>query len=301
MTIRQSSRYKAYTVALAHLNENLSITKDLPAFAEALQAANATLDAVAAADNRRQQDKLAITISKRQYREGLAHQAQLVANAIVTYATAQNDLGLKKAMNFSRSDLYHSNDKELESYITNILGMAQKLSEELKKYGISDEVMKSYAARVEEYRVAANEPRISQAERVEAGQQIDDGLRKLSDQLKNQLDKLMLQYKYSHPEFYNQYRQKRQLINGARRKTGLEGAVTEPAGKTGLADVDVLVNGSSLQTITGKDGSYLLVLPLFGETEITFRKEGYEPQTLKAEMIRGQRTRLDVVLKPLAG
>jgi hypothetical protein len=299
MTLSQSARYKAYALALAHLKENESITKDVPAFAQAYDAAKATLDAIAAADNRRQQNRFAASAGKRQFREEFAGQAQAIAGALVSYATAKNDQRLKEAMNFTYSGLYHANDAELGARAANILTEARALAGELSTYGITEGVLTAYGTMVAQYLGAISEPRNVVAERKEAGQQIKDGLNQLKDQLKNQLDKLILQFKSGHPEFYNQYINKRKIINPAQRKTQVEGKVTDMATGAGLADVQVLVKDTVLETTTGADGSYDLYLPLLTGATIQYRKEGYTPASVQVELKRGQTTPQGVELKQL--
>lgn len=297
MTLSQSARFKAYGLALAHLKENEEITKEMPAFAEAYAAAKATLDAVAAAENLRQQNRQAIKVGKQQFRDDIANRAMEIAAAIVTYASGKNELQLKAAMNFTRSELVHVSDPELGAKTANILAAAKALNGQLTPFGITEEVLTRYEAMVDQYLVAANEPRNTTAMRKQAGQVIRDGLNELRDKLKNQLDKLMLQYRSSHPDFYNQYIVKRTVVNPGQRKTQLEGQVTDKDSKSGLGDVQVLVKDTPLVTETLADGTFILKMPPVSNAEVVFKKKGYRSFTVLLDVKRGQKARQAVELE----
>jgi len=298
MNNTQQARYKAYALALAHLKENESITNGLPAFREAYEQAMATLGAIEAADGLRQDKSVAITAAKRQFREGIARQAMTIAAALVSYATAKNDQRLREAMQFSKKELFSATDTRLGTYAANILAAAQAASADLKAYGIGEETLVAFKANVDQHVDTVNLPRNRQAERKQAGQQIIDGLNQLRDQLKNRLDKLMLQYETSHPEFFQRYMEKRQIINPARRKTAVEGMVTDAVSNTGLGDVQVTVENTELVTTTLKDGSFELRTPQLSSFVVVFSKKGYTPARLEVELRRGQRARQQVALQP---
>lgn len=295
----QSARYKAYSLALAHLADNAEITKDIPAFAQAYQAAKATLDAIAVADNLRKQNRVAISSGKKQFRQEIARQAHTISAAIATYAAAQNNQQLMAAMNFTQSELFRGTDPDLGAKVANILASARSLSAELKNYGITDEMVDAFGKLVDQYLPAANSPRSSLADRKQAAQLIKEGLNEVRAQLKNQLDKLMLQFKTSHPDFYNTYIFKRAVISPAYRNTQLEGLVTDKASLASLGGVQVSVQDTSLVTATLADGSYSLKMPLLTSAKVLYQKEGYQPATVEVDVKRGQKTRQEVALQQI--
>lgn len=286
-----------YTLALAHLKDHESITKGLPAFERAYTAARATLDAIDAAENLRGQKLQAITAGKRQYLDEIGHQAQTVASAIVNYAVEKNNAELKKAMGFSYTDFFYVPVKKLGTKVSIILETAKTLTGELKDYGVSDEMLGRFTTQAEQFIDTVNRPRSTQAEKKEAGQQVKDNLNLLKDQLKNQLDGLMLQFKYSHPEFYNQYFEKRNIVNAARRSTRVEGVVIAMASREGLGNATITVKETGERTVTNADGSYSLVVPPQKGVVLVYEKEGYATVTVTVDTRRGQALQQQVELQ----
>jgi hypothetical protein len=295
----QNARYKAYSLALAHLKENEAITKGVPAFETAYLTAKQTLDAIAGAGNLQQQKFQAFSAGKKQYHDEICNQALAIASAIVTYASGKNDQGLKESMSFTHTELFYAPDNELGAKTANILATARAMEKELDHYGITTPVLDHFATLVKQYLPSANEPRNMVAERKEAGEQIKKLMKQLKEQMTNQLDRLMLQFKFTHQEFYNQYIIKRSVINPSRRKTRVEGVVTDVASLAGIGDVQVMVKDTSYITLTLADGSYSLKTPALAAATILYRKEGYAPASVQVEIKRGQASNQPMALQPV--
>lgn len=292
----QLARYKAYTVALAHLKENEEITKDVPAFAKVYGNIKALLDNITVAGNLQEEKQQAVSTGKYEYQAAIGQQALTIAAAIVTYAVSIKDGELKESMNFTRTELSYVTDAELGARASNILTTAKKLEEPLQEYGVSAEMIASLARLTEQYLPEANKTRTHTARRKNATQQIGDAIKQAQELMDNQLDKLMIRYQVSNPEFYNQYIINRTVINPARRKTRLEGVTTDGETQTGLGDVLVMVEGSNLVTTTLADGSYSLKVPPMSGATIIFQKDGYVTQKLVLDIKRGQAVKQEVVL-----
>lgn len=295
----QLARFKAYTVALAHLKQNEEITKDVPAFAKVYDNIKALLDGIKESNDLIKQNRLAISAGKYQYKAEIGQQALTIAAALVTYAVSTGDEQLKESMNFTRSELFHVSDQDLAARATNILTTANMLAEPLKEYGVTAEMITKLEQLAAQYLPEANGPRTHTARRKNAAQQISEQIAAAKDLMDNQLDKLMIQFQLSHPEFYNQYTINRTVVSPSHRKTRLEGMVTGKDTRTGLAGVQVALKDTTLVTTTGADGSYSLKMrPVTGAT-VAYYKEGYAPVSLTLEVKRGQAVNQPVEMEKL--
>ena len=293
----QNARYKAYSLALAHLKENEAITKAVPAFETAFLSAKATLAAVDSADSRKAQKKGGVTDSKQKHQDNLANQALALAAVISSYAALNKDLVLKEEMHFSPSELFYGPNQQVSVHCANILAKARELTGELKDYGVTEALIDNYATQLDQYAVSILEPRSATAERKQAGELVAELLKQLQVIFTDHLDALMLLFKFTHRDFYNQYLIKRMIVNPATRKTRVEGVVTDKASRTQLANVSITVKGSNLEAATLGDGSYSLKTPALTMVTVVYQKEGYKPFTIEAAVKRGQATTLNVELE----
>lgn len=293
----QTARYKAYSLSLAHLKENENITNQVPAFGMIYQSAKDTLDAIERADDRRAQKVGGIAADKQQYQEELAQQAATIAAAIGAYAQQQKNMELKEAMNFTRSELFYGSNRQLAAKCTNILNKARELAAELNGYGITEVVINSFANVLGQYEASMHRPRNTAAERKVSGTEVADLLRQLQVIFTEQLDALMLLFQNSHPLFFNEYMAKRSLVNPARRKTRVEGTVTDKATKAALQNVQVTLKESEAEALSDTDGSYSLPATPMAAATVVFAKVGYEPVEVKLPIRRGKAEVQDVELQ----
>ncbi|MCX6317664.1 MAG: carboxypeptidase-like regulatory domain-containing protein [Bacteroidetes bacterium] len=287
MTNVETAKYKAYKLALAHLANNEAITNEEPVFASAYQAAKALLDRIDAAESMRTSKVTATTATRNDQRKDLAEITFSVAAVMKGYAEKAGDTALRNAMSLSRGEVFGTTPLQLSTVASNILAQAQKLLEPLKAHGMNESLLADFAAQLEQFNTG-NAPRNFIAERKQAGQLVSDNLRSLTDLFNGQLDGMMLLFKDKYPDFYAQYLIKRAVVNPARRKTRVEGVVTDKAGGSVLAGVLVSLKGTSATTLTATDGSYYLNAQPAVPLVILFEKEGYKPLEVTVIVKRGQ-------------
>ena len=288
MTNTQTARFKAYSLALAHLKENAAITAGVPAVTTVSELAQKLVDAIKEADQVRVEKRDARAAGKNQFREKFADQALIIAKAVAGFAAGINDQELLASMKFSRSDLTYGTDRELGSMAANILATARKLEKELVPFGITGETITRFASDVKAYLDKTNQTRNRTAERKGAGQQIQLLLTQLRNVFDQQLDGLLLQFRDSHPAFYTDYMNKRTVINPASRKTRVEGFVTDRNSRLPLGNVQVALKDSKIVTSTLADGSYYLKTPALTAATVEFSLEGYKPLTVVVDVKLGQ-------------
>lgn len=297
MTISQQARFKAYALSLAHLRDNETITQEVPAIGTLYNMAKAAMDAIESADKRRSEKLGGVTENKYQLQDDLANQATLIASAIGAYALLRKDMELKEAMNFTRSELFYGANQSLTTKCANILAKARELGAALKDFGITDALLERLASVMEQYAGNMHQPRNMAAERKVAGMQVAELLKQLHVIFTEQLDALMLFFKFSRPEFYQEYKAKRSIVSPAYRKTRVEGMVKDKHSKAALPNVTVTVKGSEQSATTATDGSYNLQTAPQPAATLLFEKEGYKPVEVNAELLRGKAAVYDIVLE----
>jgi hypothetical protein len=299
MNRTQNARYKAYSLALAHLKENEVITKTMPVFEPVYLSAKALLDEIGQTNERKVSKLKGLTESKYQYQEVLAAQALATASVISSYATKINDPGLKEAMNFSQSELLYGPEMELGTKCSIILSKARELAAQLQDYGINQAYLDGFAKMAGSYKSSVHKPRNAFAERKQAGMLLNEQLRKLLLIFTGQLDPLLLMFKTTHQDFYDQYLIKRMVVDAITRKTRLVGLVTEKATGQALANVAVTVKGAedAMVVTTAEDGSYSLKTPLLKQVPVLYQKMGYKPLAMQASLKRGKATTVNVELE----
>lgn len=291
------ARYKAYSLALAHLQEHETITQAVPVFANVYQSAKAVLDEIASAENKRAQKISGATENKEQQREELALQSIAMSSILVSYAQEKKDAALKAEISFSPTELAHATPHELSSRASNILAKVQALEAELKQYGVTDTQIAEFTNQYNLFTTGQHEPRKFISERMQATSVVKENIARLTAIFKEQLDGLMLLFRDSHPEFYEQYLIKRTVVQPGRRKTRVEGMITDKATGEALAGVAVAVKDTAFTTLSAIDGTYYLNVPVLPAAIIVFQKVGYQPKEITVQVKRGQALQQDIAME----
>ena len=298
MTTNQAARYKSYVLSLAFLKENQDITKEADAFASVFDAAWLLVNEISNIDTRKTVRLKGVAETKEQLQDELVEQAVAIASVISGYAAQKSDPGLKEAMNFTRSELFYGSDQQLGTKCRIILEKARELTAQILRFGITPEKIETFAGYIDNYTASINEPRSATAYRKQAGMQ----MRQLFDQLRRlfteQLDPMMMLFKATQREFYDQYLIRRMIVNPAQRKTKVQGKVRDKATLQELADVAVSVKGlETMPATTDAEGRYSLQTPLLKRLPLLYYKEGYKPGRADTTVSRGKTTTLDVELE----
>lgn len=298
MTQQESARYKAYKLSLAHLFENMAITKEVPAFEQTCLTAQKLLADIDATNNRRAEKLGGVTSKKQQHRDEVVRQALAIASIIAGYGTEHNDMGLKESMTFRISELRYTSEIRLLEYCNNILAKGWDMGSVLEPYGINTDKLKQFQLTMSQFADSKVQPRNEVAERKDARQQVSEMIKELTSIFNNRIDAMMLLFQPTHREFYGQYLTKRTIVNPGHRSTRIEGRVIGKAGNAELGNVKISLPGTDFVTYTNEDGTYVIKAPVLPAVKVEYVLEGYKTVTVEVTIKRGQASVQDIEMEP---
>lgn len=297
MNSKQEAKLNMYDAVLTHCENNSAIVATVPAFQTAVDAFEDIVDDLRNAAQNELQAISGYTQDKTQQRADLIELTLDVAGAIHAYATSVDNLVLKEQVKLVYSDLNRLKDELLGPACTNILDAANNNAAAIVPFGVTAAKITALDDAIEDYLSAVPAHRNAVSNRSSVGEQIKQLFKDGDALLKNQLDKLALQFKATEPNFYNSYRNNRIILDAATSSTQVSGVVTEQGTNNPLENVTITVVDQSYTTVTDSSGEYNLKIPVPGEYDIVFTKTGYQAQTFEnVELTLGQNTDLDVVM-----
>lgn len=297
MNSKQEAKLNMYDAVLTHCQANAAIVATVPAFQTAVDSFEDIVDDLRTAAQNELQAISGFTEDKTQQRADLIELTLDVAGAIHAYASSVDNLVLKDQVKLVYSDLNRLKDELLGPACSNILDAANANAAAIVPFGVTAAKITSLEDAIDDYISAVPAHRNAVSNRSSAGEQIKQLLKDGDNLLKNQLDKLALQFKSTHPNFYNSYRSNRVILDAATSSTQVSGIVREQGSNNPLSGVQVQVDNETYVTTTNSSGEYILKIPVPGEYNITFSKEGYQTQTQEEiEITLGQTTSLDITL-----
>jgi hypothetical protein len=297
MTSRQEAKLNMYNAVVTHCDSNAAIVASVPAFQTSVNSFKDVYNNILETAQLEAQVISGIAMDKTSLRKELAQQAADIAAAVYAFASAAVNNTLKEQVNFSVSDLLHQKDELLGSVCTNISNAANDNIAGLADYGITAGTLTDFNTLIGNYTLAVSAPRNAVAQRSSYSAGLKSLFKQGDDILKNQMDKIINQFKNTQPLFYDTYKNNRIIIDEGTSATQVDGVITQSGTETTLSAVSVQVVGQSYNTASNGSGKYKLKIPVPGAYSIQFSKSGFVSKTIdNVEITLGQSTSLDVQL-----
>ncbi len=158
------------------------------------------------------------TQSKQAAEDRLVELTVQVANGTYVYAFEKVNTELKKLSTVNRSELYRAEGNALLSKAKNIMKNAGENAEQLIYYGITDNVLAELETAIAEFELLLTKPRGTIVERKVYTGNLPRLFAAADSTLYDKLDKLIMLFKTSNPDFYSAYKAARNLIDTATRR-----------------------------------------------------------------------------------
>lgn len=299
MTSKQEAKLNMYNAVLAFCSQNAVVVAVIPAFTAAVNNLIAQKNQI---DDTAQQEAIiitGITINKANLKKIMVASATNIASAGFAFATSTNNSVLKEKFKFASSDFQRFKDDELPLIVQNIHDNANAFAPELVAFGITAPMLTSFQTQITSYINAVPSPRNAASQRKALRELLVTYFKNADLILKEQMDKLALQFKTSDPEFYNAYRNNRIIVNAPTSASQVAGTIKILNADPVIVGVAITVTGQPYNATSEIDGSYSLKIPVPGLYTINFAKAGYVPLQIPNIQVKlGETTNLNIELTP---
>ena len=252
------------------------------------------------AGTNQQTNNKGITQSKAQARAALIELALRHSAAAVAYAASINNTTLKINSRVMPSTLSRANDVALDDICQSLYNLIIPYAANLDAFGADTASLVSFQAAITFYQPISQQPKNARAAKKTATLNIKAQLNAINILVKEQLDALMLQFKTTNPDFYNQYMGLRHLVHGSNRlKTVI--ILIDITASNGLALANAAINltsakGFKRNKLSKADGTLLFTRLKPDSFTIVVSLPGYITQTQHITLNAPQKLRMHVVL-----
>ena len=143
----------------------------------------------------------------------LIDDAVTIASALYALGSATNDDRLKAMSKVTKSSLVALRDTQLANDVTNIKNLADANAATLTGYGITAPMIAALDTKITAFNTSLGAREVSSSISTSAFQQLDAMFKDADTLLKDQIDKIMVIFKNSDPQFYGEYENSREIIN----------------------------------------------------------------------------------------
>jgi len=150
--------------------------------------------------------------SKKTALESLTASAHEIAAAIHAYATEAGDDELAAEVDFSLSDIAKGRSATIVARCTNIASRATENLDALADYKITQAKITALTKKTAAFEGLVSKPRQGVAKKAAANAALPRLLRQGRNILTRRIDRLMVQFRDSAPEFYSEYKTARKIV-----------------------------------------------------------------------------------------
>ncbi len=194
-----------------------SSLSELQAFNDAFQEFKADLSRIEALIRFQEMTTKGITQDKNTRKVAMAETAMAIAHAVYCYACNLNDEILMSKVNVTSNEIRYTQSPLALQRAIAIYNIAEEHIENLSGYGISASTLNDFRTRIDAFKRALIKPRDAQAMKKAANLELRMLFRETDRILKNKMDRMMKSLKQSHPQFYQEYFNARQIIDSGSR------------------------------------------------------------------------------------
>ena len=295
------SRLNMYDTVIAYCTANAATTASVPAFQTALTAFQNTVSQIHNTLQMQATDITGITDEKTQLKQTLCEQATNLTASIFALACATNNMPLKKQTDLTLSDFKSLGDDMLVPTCANIHDLLNTNVAALAPYSITAATVTAFQTAIDGYKAIVVSPRNALSQRVARRTALNDLFKQANDILKNQMDKVSLQFKTTSENFYNAYTNNRAIVNPKSSATQITGTITNSVTHDPLPGATVQVVGQPLTTVTNENGFYALRSVTPGSHSVKVSFTGYSDMQQNDLLVKlGRTTNADIAVTPKA-
>jgi hypothetical protein len=250
-------------------------------------------------------DTKGITINKNTIASNLRTSVGKVSKAVVAYAIFKKDKKLENKVDFKGSEL-DGWENALISNAAILYDIALPLKDQLVNLQITEADIEAVNANRLQFLGVMYEPRFATGQKKAATQSIRRKFREMDSLLHTEIDPAMRIFETSEPDFFDQYRNARIIVDRGGRKTKnnttvIEGTVRHFETLALLIGTRATVVETGETVVVGADARYHLTVPEGGVYSLRFELDGFQPYLEDNIVIEtGHIITIDVELEPVS-
>ena len=155
----------------------------------------------------------AVTAGKATVLKALAHKAVSLAGALQAYAAITGNARLAGEVKITKTDIDRARETDVEALVAPVIRHARKELDNLADYGVSEAMITEVETSLDDFKALIGQPRTIRNKAFAAMTLLDELFDAANNLVKNQLDPLMIRFKFSNTEFYSEYEWARTIVD----------------------------------------------------------------------------------------
>jgi hypothetical protein len=218
MNNRQNEKLNMFQATLDVCDSNSGTYQNTPVFTTAVYDFNSVVSEIRLTDQDR--DKMIVqsaSSEKTDYEDKLISISIKVGNLVYVYAFDNNDQLLLSLTSVNKGMFFSAEGNKKLSMAKNIHQSASAIVDKLLYYGVTNEMLDELQKAISNYEEIIVKPRDVSVVHKNYTYKLKTLFAKADSILYDKLDKLIVLFKDSHPDFYNEYKSARNVLSISKR------------------------------------------------------------------------------------
>ena len=196
------------------LDDHTSIWNGNPKFAETKNLFDTEIEGIENLAEAVSKTTKGETRDKNQIRKAIQNKLLALGGAMAAHAAITSNESLREIVTTSSSTLEGSKETDLITYSEILVNEATKIQKVLTTdYGVTHAEIQDVITAVAEFKPLVGSAKPKQAAINAAKKTLDEHVNEANRLLKEIIDNLFIRYQFTHPAFYNQYKQSRTIVD----------------------------------------------------------------------------------------
>ena len=159
------------------------------------------------------QSSKGITIGKNDLKEQISIKTAVLSGSLSAYAAISENPNLLINGSFLKSDIKNMRDVELPERVTNLTDLLTSHRKALVEYGVTKAQVTDLETSVDDFRELVGQPRLKRSQANLAKKAAEELVESAMEVLNDKMDKVMLQFQFTNPSFYEGYKRARVIVD----------------------------------------------------------------------------------------
>ena len=299
MNAIQESKLNMYRSVQLLCKSNNSIVADNVAFSQGLSQLDALITNITNYLSLEIKHTAGITEDKTKAKDNLSALAADIAGLVFAYADTIQNKVLKDEVKYSYSELKRLREDVIVPTVSNIYKAAFDNLSVLTDFGVNAQLLAQLEEAMETYNAVLPKGKTTKSEKSSFSANISNSINEIDDLLKNRLDKLVIVFNKTNPDFVKAYKKVRQIDAPNTVTTQLKGKVISSSDGKLIQGAEISISGeTTMSTQSDKDGLFGIKPLKAGIYQINVQATGYQTSTIVGFQVKmGKINRVEVQLK----
>ena len=195
------------------LDSNSTLWSSIPVMLSTKNSFDELIQRIGDVNEKTVSNSKAVTADKAVTLNNLIAKAVTLSGILQAYAAVTGNVKLAGKVALTKSDLTKIRETDVEARITPVIEQARKELDNLADYGLTEGLIVETETSLDDFKALIGQPRTVRNQAFAAMTLMEELFDAANDLVKNQLDKLMIRFKFSDTEFYSEYERARTIVD----------------------------------------------------------------------------------------